>query len=101
MGTAQKKLRPSTAPVRHHLDRRANALIASASGAADDLLATRETADWIGVSIQWLEIGRSAGYGPPYIRVSPRCIRYRRADVILWLRERTYARTSEYVGEVA
>jgi hypothetical protein len=81
---------------RHHLDRRAAALIASTSGDIDDLLDTRETSDWIGVSTQWLEIGRSYGYGPPFARISPRCIRYRRSDVLKWLEERTRARTAEY-----
>jgi hypothetical protein len=86
-------------PLRHHLDRRAEALIASAAGGSDDLLSTRELSDWIGVSVQWLEIGRSSGYGPTFVRVSPRCIRYRRGDVVIWLRERTHARTSEYASK--
>jgi predicted DNA-binding transcriptional regulator AlpA len=88
---------PITIPLRHNLDRRADAIVASTAGAPDDLLSTRETSDWIGVSTQWLEIGRSGGYGPPFIRVAPRCVRYRRGDVLAWLRERTHARTSEYI----
>ena len=81
---------------RHHLDRRAHALIASTTGGPDDLLSTRETADWLGLSTQWLEIGRSYGYGPAFVRVSPRCLRYRRGDVLKWLTERTHACTREY-----
>jgi predicted DNA-binding transcriptional regulator AlpA len=98
--TAAKPL-ACTAPVRHHIDRRAPAIIATNVGAADELLTTHAVSDWIGTSTQWLEIGRSRGYGPPFVRIGPRQIRYRRADVLAWLRERTHARTSEYVGEVA
>jgi predicted DNA-binding transcriptional regulator AlpA len=88
-------------PLRHHLDRRAETLVASTAGDPDELLTTRETSDWIGNSTQWLEIGRHRGYGPPYVRVSPRCIRYRRGDVLDWLRQRTHARTAEYARKVA
>jgi predicted DNA-binding transcriptional regulator AlpA len=92
------KLRASTAPVRQHLDRRAAAIIAANVGADDELLTTREVSDWIGNSTQWLEIGRSRGYGPPFIRVSQRVIRYRRSDVLKWLSQRTYTCTSEYAA---
>ena len=82
------------APRSHHLDKRAQALLAS-SADADELLTTAETAEWLGVSIQFLEIGRCRGhdYGPPFVRLSRRCVRYRRGDVQAWLRERTHALT--------
>lgn len=85
---------------RHHLDRHASRLAESGGGYPDDLLSTRAVADWLGVSIQFLEIGRSRGYGPKFIRVAPARIRYRHSDVIVWLEERTFASTSQY-GEVA
>lgn len=85
-------------PLRHHLDRRTAPLIEAGSGDADDLLSTRDVADWLGISDQWLEIGRSRGYGPPFVRISPRRIRYRRGAVIAFLRERQYASTREYAG---
>jgi predicted DNA-binding transcriptional regulator AlpA len=88
-------------PPRHHLDRRAASLITSTSGDLDDLLTTSETAHWLSLSTQWLEIGRCRGYGPPFVRVSPRCVRYRRRDVLAWLHQRTHARTSEYAGSEA
>lgn len=31
---------------------------------------------------------RQLGIGPPYIKISERCIRYRRADVLAWLEQR-------------
>jgi predicted DNA-binding transcriptional regulator AlpA len=84
------------APNKHHLDRRAAAIIAVDVGADDELLSTRQLADWLGVSAQWLEIGRCKKYGPKFKRIGPRVIRYQRGDVLTWLRERTHARTSEY-----
>jgi hypothetical protein len=35
-----------------------------------------------------LEAWRRRGFGPPFIRVSPRAVRYRRRDVERWLNER-------------
>jgi predicted DNA-binding transcriptional regulator AlpA len=86
----------SEVPQRHHLDRRAEPLIAAGAGADDDLLSTRELATWLGVSEQWCEIARHRGYGPRYVRIGPRRIRYRRADVIIFLQERRHSATSEY-----
>ena len=84
-----------TAPTKHHLDRRIETLI-SAPGGEDDLLDTRQVADWLGVSMQWVEIGRSQGYGPPFRKISTRMIRYLRSDVLAWLRKRkVYSRTSD------
>jgi predicted DNA-binding transcriptional regulator AlpA len=31
---------------------------------------------------------RQLGIGPPYIKISARCVRYRRADVLAWLEAR-------------
>ena len=83
---------------RHHLDRRAPELIEKGrDGDPDELLTTKEMAAWLGVSEQWLEIGRSKRYGPPFIRMGPRMIRYRRGTGIHWLEERTHRSTAEYV----
>jgi hypothetical protein len=85
-------------PRRHHLDRRADELVEDGDGPADDLLKTRFVADWLGVSPQWLEIGRGKNYGPPFVRLSPRRVRYRREDVLNWLKSRTYRSTAAYGG---
>jgi predicted DNA-binding transcriptional regulator AlpA len=78
---------------RHHIDRRADRLLAGEvdviEQSDDDLLSTRETAAWLGVSDQWLEIGRGKKYGPPYQKLGPRLIRYLRGDVKRWLKQRT------------
>jgi hypothetical protein len=90
-------------PTKHHLDRRADEIAAAGAGNADDLFTTAAVADWLGVSVQWLEIGRSSGrkgkpYGPCFVRLSPRRIRYRRSDVLAWLASRTHKATREYEG---
>ena len=84
---------------RHHLDRRA-AEIADKGRQLDpdELLTTEETAAWLGVSRQWLEIGRSKKWGPAYVRIGPRHIRYKRSDVILFLQARTHRCTAEYAA---
>jgi hypothetical protein len=83
-------------PIRHHLDRRAQELIEAGVGDGDDLLNTVELCEWLGVSVAWAEIGRVKGYGPPWIALSTRRIRYRRRDVLTFLEQRTHRATSEY-----
>ena len=88
-----------TTPQRHHLDRHADKLAASIiTGSPDDLLSTPGAAALLRVSTQFLEIARSKNYGPKFIRLGPRCIRYRRDDLLAWLRDRTHASTAEYDG---
>jgi len=87
----------NAAPVRrHHLDRNAAALAQSESADDDVLLNTRQLADWLNLSMQWAEIGRVKGYGPPFIKLGPRYVRYRKGDVRAWLRNRAHASTAEY-----
>jgi len=84
-----------------HLDRRATELAGKVAGLDEDLLDTRQTAKLLGVSMQWLEIGRQRGYGPPFIRISPRRVRYRRDRLREWLRSRAEYRSTKELGEVA
>jgi hypothetical protein len=88
----------STRPGQLHLDRRASAIatLGATMGEPDDLLTTNEVARWFAVTHQWLEIGRHRGYGPPYIRLAPSRVRYRRSDLIKWLDERRHRWTREY-----
>ena len=92
-----RRMKHQTPSRRHHLDRRA-AEIADKGRQLDpnELLTTKEMAAWLKVSPQWLEIGRSKGYGPPFERIGPRCIRYRPGLTIKWLDERTHRCTAEY-----
>ncbi len=81
---------------RLHLDRRANQLAAE-PGDDDELLDSINLADWFGCSPQWVDNGRTYGYGPPYVELAPRMIRYRRGDVRKWLAERARLRTNGYI----
>jgi predicted DNA-binding transcriptional regulator AlpA len=82
-------------PSKHHLDRRADQLLEQ-QGDGDDLLDTKQLSAWLGVSTQWLEIGRTKGYGPKFVKLGPRMIRYKRRDVLNWLKARKlYASTRE------
>jgi len=88
-----------TTILKHHIDKRAGQLVEdfATKGEPDDLLNTEAVAQWLGVSVPWLQVGRSSGrYGPPFVRCSPRHVRYRRTDVLAWLKERTHASTQEY-----
>lgn len=64
-------------------------------GGDDELLCTKELAKRLSVSTQWLEIGRVHGYGPPFIKMSPRMVRYRISDVRKWLNARSRTSTSQ------
>jgi predicted DNA-binding transcriptional regulator AlpA len=77
------------------IDRRAHQLI-HVDFHPEETLSTKEVAAWLGVSPQFLEIGRSRGYGPEFVRISKRLVRYRVRDVLDWLKSRTHACTSEY-----
>ena len=74
---------------KHHLDRRiADIVLKADEFKADELLDTKTVARWLGVSPQWLEIGRGKGWGPPFVKLSKNMVRYRREDVVRWLVER-------------
>lgn len=91
---------PSPNPRSHHIDKRAAGIAESGSGDPDDLIDTRALAAWLGLSREWLEIGRSRGYGPNFIRLTPRRLRYRRADVLKWLEERTVAAEGRLLNQI-
>lgn len=38
-----------------------------------------------GITRRWLEIAAHRGEGPPMIKLSRRCVRYRRAEFEAWL----------------
>jgi predicted DNA-binding transcriptional regulator AlpA len=84
-----------TKPKKFHIDKRASA-VAAAPGNDDELLSTQQMAAWFGVSHQWLEIRRHRNDGPPFERLGPRCVRYRRDKVKAWLDERSHRSTEEY-----
>jgi hypothetical protein len=77
------------------IDRRTHRLVDVNFG-PEETRSTKEVAAWLGVSVQFLEIGRTRGYGPKFVRIPKRFVRYRAGDVLDWLNSRTHACTSEY-----
>jgi hypothetical protein len=59
------------------------------------LVDEREAADLIGLTPRFLQVRRQTGDGPPYCRVSSRCIRYRPEDLRAWAAERLRISTSD------
>lgn len=54
------------------------------SGSAKQYLDTKTAATYLDLSRQYLEIGRHAGYGPPYVKLA-RAVRYRKSDLDGWM----------------
>jgi hypothetical protein len=50
----------------------------------DELITQEAAAEFLSTSPRFLEKRRSNGDGPQFIRISHRCIRYRRKDLIEW-----------------
>lgn len=50
-----------------------------------ELLNTKQTADLLGMSMSCLEHWRTVQKGPPFVRVGPKIVRYRRTDLDLWI----------------
>ena len=71
------------------------------SGGADDrdyldsLITEREAAAFLGLSARFLQNRRTRGGGPPFVRISGRCVRYRRRALIAWSDALSRAHTSE------
>jgi len=81
-------------PGTHHIDRRADALLAANDdGGPDDLLSTKDLAAWLGLNPQTVKLWRLRGTGPKFVKLGAQRVRYRRGDVLSWLKQRTRART--------
>ncbi len=59
------------------------------------LLTEREAADFLGVTARCLQAWRYRGGGPKFVRISSRCIRYRKDDLAEWVEERLRSSTSD------
>ncbi|MCZ6622909.1 MAG: helix-turn-helix domain-containing protein [Deltaproteobacteria bacterium] len=59
------------------------------------LLTEREAADFLGVTSRCLQAWRYRGGGPKFVRISSRCIRYRKSDLVEWVEERLRSSTSD------
>jgi len=54
----------------------------------EKLLTPAEAADYLNVSLTWLQEKRAAGNGPPAIKIGHRTVRYRRCELEAWLERR-------------
>ena len=60
---------------------------------ADHLITEAEAAQFLGLSPRTLQNWRNRDGSLKYIRVSSRCVRYRRRDLIDWMQSRTHKNT--------
>ena len=66
----------------------------------DHLLKPQEAAAYLGLTPRFLEMRRFNGNGPPYIRISSRCVRYQKSDLQAWVGELRRTSTSDPGPEV-
>ena len=59
------------------------------------LINEKEAAVFLGVTRRALQQWRLNGSGPKYVKISQRCVRYRRIELIKWSEERLRSSTSE------
>ena len=59
------------------------------------LLRQQEVAQILNLSPRTLEAWRHRGGGPRYLMLTPRCVRYRRADLVTWIEQRIRTSTSD------
>lgn len=63
--------------------------------ASAPLMNEKAAAEWLGLSIRWMQEKRVTGGGPRFVRLSPRCVRYRLEDLEAWTAERLRTSTSD------
>ena len=62
------------------------------------LMNEEQAAAFLGVTKRALQAWRINGSGSKYVRISARCIRYRKADLIEWSENRLQTSTSQDEG---
>lgn len=89
---------------RHHIDARTEQVTAALERIAKDddtLFSTKELAALFGVTVTWCKIRRMRGEGPDWIALAPRCIRYRKRDIVKWLDTRKRLHSKRRAGKAA
>ncbi len=81
--------------MKSHTNPEADATDSVIPGDLDVLLRQEDAARILDLTPRALEAWRHKGGGPRYIRISARCVRYRRADLQAWIAERERHSTSE------
>ncbi len=59
------------------------------------LIPEKRAAEFLGLSIKTLQKKRCTGDGPVFVRISARCVRYRRRNLIEWANSLARQSTSE------
>jgi len=59
------------------------------------LFTEKQAAEYLNLSQRALQSWRYSGRGMPFIRISHRCIRYRKSDIDEWLDSRAAKNTSQ------
>jgi len=59
------------------------------------LLSENQAAEVLQVTPRALQAWRTRGGGPPYLRISHRCVRYKPEDLEQWLEDRRYESTAQ------
>lgn len=62
----------------------------------EQLLSEKQAAKLLGISDRTLRNWRVRGGGPKFVRVSARCIRYKRGDLQDWIDRKVASNTSQY-----
>jgi predicted DNA-binding transcriptional regulator AlpA len=62
----------------------------------DDLLKPIEAAAYLRLSASTLAKARVRGDGPPFLKLGPKTVLYRRSDIEVWAESRIKQSTSEY-----
>ena len=61
----------------------------------DSVYTTEQAAAFLSCSVPFLEAARVRGDGPPFSKLGPRLIRYRKSALLAWLAKREVHSTSE------
>ena len=59
------------------------------------LIDEKVAAKFAGLSVRTMQSLRQSGEGPKFIRLSPRCVRYRRSDIGSWAEAKLVSSTSD------
>ena len=62
---------------------------------AERLITEAEAAAFLGVTRRALQQWRFNGTGPVFVRISQRCVRYRRRELVCWSEDRLRSSTSD------
>ncbi len=72
------------------------ALHATAPATDTDVLFTEDrAATFLSVTRRTLQAWRMRGGGPRYVRISSRCVRYKRSELLSWIESRSRTSTAE------